>query len=389
MTCTNRTLLAGLSLSLVIYGSQAIAAEQDFTRDEWRDLLQERDAAIIQLQHTVRDLTTRIEAVERSTNSAPPTQSPPPQLTSGDSARAEVQQGFAKLEVDEQVAQRALERTLTQGGALLLPTWRIQFSPSITYSLNQIDYPTLVTDGGMLLLGSNDVERTAFNANLAVQVGLPFDSQLELGLPYRWVDEEIRTRIQGVPFGQTVERNGNGNGIGSLKVGLAKTFVRERGWRPDLVGRITWDTGSGERIDNGVFIGGFESIGGSLSFIKRKDPLVFFGSASYRTFFEDEGLEPGDQFALSFGTALAVSPSSSLFASISNQFLAETEFGNEQIDGSDITAVSLSLGASTIVSKGVLLSLTTGIGISENAPDYSISLSASVQTDALRNFLYR
>ncbi len=387
MTCTNRTLLAGLSLSLVIYGSQAFAAEQDFTRDEWRDLLQERDAAIIQLQHTVRDLTTRIETVERSTNSAPPTQSPPPQLTSGDSARAEVQQGFAKLEVDEQAAQRALERTLTQGGALLLPTWRMQFSPSFTYSLNQIDYPTLVANGGMLLLGSNDVERTAFNANLAVQVGLPFDSQLELGLPYQWVDEEIRTRIQGVPFGQTLERNGNG--IGSLKVGLAKTFVRERGWRPDLVGRITWDTGSGERTDNGVLIGGFESVGGSLSFIKRKDPLVFFGSASYRTFFEVEGIEIGDQFALSFGTALAVSPSSSLFASISNQFLAETEFGNEQIDGSDITAVSLSLGASTIVSKGVLLSLTTGIGISENAPDYSISLSASVQTDALRNFLYR
>ncbi len=49
----------------------------------------------------------------------------------------------------------------------------------------------------------------------------------------------------------------------------------------------------------------------------------------------------------------------------------------------------LSLGASTIVAKGVLLSLTTGIGISENAPDYSIRLSASVQTDVLRNYLYR
>jgi len=87
--------------------------------------------------------------------------------------------------------------------------------------------------------------------------------------------------------------------------------------------------------------------------------------------------------------ALAVSPSSSFFASISNQFLAETEFGNEQTDGSDITSVSLSLGASTIVSRGILLNLTTGIGISENAPDYSIGLSATVQTDALRNSLYR
>jgi len=387
MRCIQRTILASFSLPLIIFLTQAFAAEHDVTDDEMLTLLKERDAAIIDLQHTVKNLVTRLENVERSVNPAPPTQVPPPQLTSGDSARTEVQQGFAKLEVDEQAAQRALERTLTQGGALLIPTWRIQFGPSITYSLNQTDFPTLVEDGDTLLLGSNDVERTAFNANLAVQVGLPFESQLELGLPYQWVDEEIRTRIQGVPFGQTIERNGKG--IGSLKIGLAKTFVRERGWRPDLVGRITWDTGSGDRTDNGVFIGGFESVGGSLSFIKRKDPLVFFGSASYRTFFEDEDIEPGDQFAFSFGTALAVSPSSSLFASISNLFLAETEFGNEQIDGSDISSFALSLGASTVVSRGVLLSLTTGIGISENAPDYSIGLSASLQTDALRNFLYR
>ncbi len=240
-------------------------------RDEMRSVLKDRDAAIIQLQHTVNDLVTRLEAVEHSINPAPPAQSPPPQLHSVDSATTGVQQGFAKLEVDEQAAQRALERTLIQGGALLLPPWRMQFGPSFTYSLNQIDFPTLVTDGNTVLLGSNEVERAAFSANLAMQVGLPFDSQLELGLPYQWVDEEIRTRIDGLPFGQTSERNGKG--IGSLKIGLAKTFVRERGWRPDLVGRVTWDTGSGDRTDNSVFIGGFESVGGSLSFIKRKDPL--------------------------------------------------------------------------------------------------------------------
>ena len=387
MRCTLRTILASFSLILIICFSQALAAEHEVTRDEMRALLKERDAAIIQLQHTVKDLMTRIEAIERSTNPTPPAQSPPPQLTGSDSARTEVQQGFAKLEVDEQAAQRALERTLTQGGALLLPAWRMQFAPSLTYSLNQTDFPTFIFDDEVLLLASNDVKRTAVNANLAVRIGLPFDSQLELGLPYRWVDEEIRTRVQGVSFGQATERNGNG--FGSIQIGLAKTFARERGWRPDVVGRITWDTGSGHRTDNGVFIGGFESLGGSLNFIKRKDPLVFLGSASYRTFFKDGGIKPGDQFAFSFGTALAVSPSSSLFASITNQFLGKTKFGNEQVDGSDLTSVAFSLGASTIISRGLLLNLTTGIGISENAPDYSIGLSASMQTDALRNFLNR
>ena len=379
------TLLTSFSLSLIMNVSQGFAAEQDLTRDELRDLLQERDAAIIQLQHTVRDLTTRIAAVEQSI-SPDPAPTPAPQSTSVDSAGTEGQQGFAKLEVDEQTAQRALERTLVQGGALLMPTWRLQFSPSFSYALNQFDFPALVVDGDDLLLGSNIVERTATTMNLAVQVGLPFDSQLELSIPYLWSEDDIRAQVQGASFGQSSQSR---EGVGSLKIGLAKTLMRERGWRPDLVGRITWDTGSGDRADNGGIVSGFESVGGSLSLIKRSDPLVFFGSMHYQTFFEDRDIEPGDQFAISIGTALAVSPSSSLFASISNQFLAETAFGNDQIVGSDITAVSLSLGASTIVSRGVLLNLTTGIGISENAPDYTVGLSASLQTDALRNFFYR
>ena len=106
--------------------------------------------------------------------------------------------------------------------------------------------------------------------------------------------------------------------------GLAKTLLRERGWRPDVVGRITWDTGSGHRTDNGVALSGIESVGGSLS----------------------------------FGTALAVSPTNSLFASISNQYINALRFDDERIDGSEITSITLNLGASTSVSRGLLLNLT-------------------------------
>jgi hypothetical protein len=372
-----------------------LAAQDELTGDAVRTLLKERDAAIIQLQHTVRDLMARLETVERSIDpDANDVNSPrtladpsPPRTADDDSAGTEARGGFAKLEVDEQAAQRALERTLIQGGALLLPTWSMEIAPSFNYALNQFDFPAAVAEGGEVFLGSNEIERTVFTTNLDIRIGLPFDSQLELGLPYSWVDEEINTRIQGAPFGQTVNRSGNG--IGSLRVGVAKTFARERGWRPDVVGRITWNTGSGDRADNGVFFGGFESIVGSLSVIKRYDPMVILGSVSYQTFFEEDDVKPGDQFAFSVGTALAVSPSSSLFALISNQFLAETEFDNQQIDGSDITSATLNLGASTIVARGFLLNLTAGIGISEDAPDYSIGLSGSVRTNALRNFMSR
>ena len=388
MRPTQRTILAGLSLSLVFCFNQAQAEEQNLTRNELLNLLKARDAAIIQLQHSLNDLVMRIDTVERSIGLDPVSQSPAPQSAAGIPARTAEPKGFAKLEVDEQAAQRALERTLIQGGALLLPRWRVQLAPSVTYSLNQADFPVVVAIDDEQLLGANSIERTVVNANLDLRMGLPFDSQFELSIPYRWVDEETTTGIQGLPLGRSDKRSGNGSG--SLEVGLAKTFVRESGWHPDIVGRITWGNGSGDRIDNDVILGGgFRSLGGSLSFTKRSDPLVFLGSLSYRTFFEENGIEPGNQFGLSFGTALAVSPSSSLFATLSNQFIQKSTFATSQIDGTDFRSISLRLGASAVVSKRVLFSLATGIGLSEHSPDYSIEFSASMQTDALGEFLYR
>ncbi len=388
MRCTDRWILASLGLLLSLYVSQAVAVESDLSREELQTLLKERDAAIIQLQHALNNVLVRLDNVERSISPASPESTSPAKPADSDAAQTASAQGFATLEVDPQTAERALERTLVQGGALLLPTWQMEFGPSLSYSLNQFDFPALISDGGEVLLGSSEVERTVFTTNLDVRIGLPFDSQFELGLPYRWADEETRTRILGAPFGQTDNRSGNG--VGSLRVGLAKTFVRERGWRPDVVGRVTWDTGSGDRTDNDIFLGGgFESISASLTFIKRSDPMVFLGSVSYETFDEDNDVEPGDQFAFSVGTALAVSPSSSLFATVSNQFLSETDVAGDRIDGSDITAVSLNLGASTIVARGILLNLTTGIGVSDDAPDYSIGLSASVRTNVVRRLLDR
>lgn len=388
MRLTPCTIFAVLSLNLVLCFSQALAQEQELTRDDLLALLKARDAAIIQLQHSLNDLVTRIETIESSIEPVAPQQSPEPQLAAGVTTLTVQPKGFGKLEIDEQAAQRALERTLTQGGALLLPAWRTQLVSSLAYGLDQANFPVVVAVGDDLLLGSNEVERNTILANLDMRIGLPFESQLELSIPYRWVDEELKSSIQGIPIGQTSAQSGHG--VGNFEIGLAKTFLRESGWRPDIIGRVTWGTGSGDRSDNNVFLGGgFKSLSGSLNFTKRSDPLVFFSSLNYRTFNEDDGIEPGDEFTLSFGTALAVSPTASLFTTLTNQFIDDTKFSNNQIDGNDITAISLGLGASVVISRDVLFSLTTGIGLSEYAPDYSVVLSASIQTDALRKLLYQ
>ena len=160
---------------------------------------------------------------------------------------------------------------------------------------------------------------------------------------------------------------------------MAKTLVRERGLRPDIVARLVWNTGSGDKTDNGVILGsGFESLSGLLSFVKRSDPLAFFASLGYQENFEEDGVDPGNQWAFSLGAALAVSPESYFIGSLDNQFFSETDINGVRIDGSDLNAVTLNLGISKILRRGALLNVFTGIGITEDATDYSLGFSVPI-----------
>ena len=64
MRCTHWKIPASFSLPLIIFFSQGLAAEHDVTRDEMQALLKERDAAIIELQHAVKDLISRLDTPE-------------------------------------------------------------------------------------------------------------------------------------------------------------------------------------------------------------------------------------------------------------------------------------------------------------------------------------
>jgi hypothetical protein len=282
--------------------------------------------------------------------------------------------------VDEQAAERALERTLVAGGALLLPAGQAEIEPSFTYTRRESDVsPVLVDTGdGDLALTNPNLERDELTPALGVRVGLPLDSQIELSLPYNFVqqDEVIDTG------GGRITRDGWGNGIGDLRVGLAKTVFREGVVRPDLIARVSYNTGIGERDDNDIALdGGFSAVTGQLVALKRQDPLAFVASGFYQKTFEDNDLNPGDQYGFSLGTFLAASPATSLRFQLQTTFIDDVERDGRTISDSDRNEAVLVVGASSILGRGVLLDVAGGIGLTDEAPDYFISISLPIRFD--------
>jgi hypothetical protein len=299
----------------------------------------------------------------------------------GEPERQETAQGEVpapgQVEVDEEAAERALEFTLVQQGALLLPLGRAEFTPSVTYTRRTGDFPVIVQSGGVNLLGEEDVKRNEFEFFASLFVGLPFDSQLELGLPYNLVEQKIVDSVRGT---EVRESSNTGHGLGDFSVGLAKTVLRERNWLPDVVLRVNWDTGTGESDDNDVPLdGGFQELTGSISLTKRQDPLVFVGGAAYEAAFEHNDIDPGDSLGFSIGTFLAASPSTSLRVILNQSFIDEFKVDGKKIDGSDQVQSILTFGASAILGRNVLLDGAVGVGLTDDSPDYSISISLPIR----------
>lgn len=353
--------------------TQLHADELPTGADDFRAQLAERDAIIIELQHSIAELRKRVAALERKVQEEAPDDMAPGPRNGEDAKQRSRRSDSGRLVVDEIAAERALERTLVQTGALLLPQGAIEITPSLSADINDLTVPTAVDTGAGEELGVLRIDRSSYQLGLTARIGLPYDSQLELGIPYVSVTEEAALSVLGGPVGDTSR---NGRGAGDFVIGFSKTLLRENGSTPDVVGRLTWNTGEGTETADGVVLGGgFSSLTGSLSFVKRLDPLAVFLSLEYQDSGSSEGVAPGDAFGVSFGTGLAVSPESSLFASLTHRSVSKTRIDGETLEDSDLDITSLALGFSTILRRGTLLNLFSEIGMSDDAADYSLGFS--------------
>ncbi|MBV8094103.1 MAG: hypothetical protein JO110_12950, partial [Acetobacteraceae bacterium] len=220
-----------------------------------------------------------------------------------------------QFEVSEEAAERALERTLVATGALLVPYGSVDVEPAFGYTRREGFQQVLF-----------DTARNEFSPALAVRVGLPWEMQFELGMPYYVVEQQVRNAFVTPP--QQISDHW-GNGFGDLTVGLAKTILHEKGWIPDLIGRINYNIPTGVAADNDVRLPSHQNkLTFSLTATKRQDPLVFVGSAAYTKGFVENGITPGDQLSFVTGAYLATSPETSLRAVLTQSFLQDIQLNH-------------------------------------------------------------
>ncbi|MDI9245730.1 transporter [Marinobacter sp. CHS3-4] len=144
---------------------------------------------------------------------------------------------------------------------------------------------------------------------------------------------------------------------------------------------------------------GYYSVSGGLSFSKVLDPVVVFGSTSlsYNLTATDLDqvrgarrlVEVSPGFGLSGSAGFAYSLSYDLSLSISTQLSYSDETTLQFADGSEAVAqdqmtgfLNMSLG--TRVSDTTIVNTSLGIGLTEDAPDFSVGVSMPIQFSGLK-----
>jgi hypothetical protein len=320
--------------------------------------IDQRDAVIADLIRRMAAMEARMAAIRPQTPASPqapssPKDPPTPPLDAED---------------EGEVPATALERALTLQGGLVLPPGEIEVTPALSYTYSGSSFARLIEQvDATPQISAADVRRDTLATSLGIEVGLPWQIQAGLSAPYIY-DRESDA------FGPDRESAG----IGDISFRFAKQFLREDGWIPDILGRVSWRATTGK--DGELPLGAdAPALIGSVTAVKSHDPLVYVGSIFYTHNFDydqdGQKIKPGNSVGFDLSSILAVSPETSLRIGAGLTFIRETEAASREIRGSDRMIGSLELGATTVLTQNTALSVFGSFGFTEDAPDLSFGLA--------------
>lgn len=402
---------ARLPTCILIALAQSACVSSPPTSDspDLRGKLAQRDAQIDNLQKRVQQLE-RLSAsaapAPAPTNAAPPpqptiapvataphpttpppatppvpppmAQASPPRPTPGTPQKPAGKPAPGAFDVDEEAAERALDRTLVISGALLLPYGQFEVQPGFSYQRYSKQQTLLLNTPQGVTGGSLNANTDIIGGNVFARLGLPYDAQIEANIPYQSSDTEYTSSTSA---GVVTSQSTKGTGFGDFRLGLAKTLLTEKNMWPDVIARFTWDSETGQIPNRNPIGSGFDELQGAVTLTKRQDPLVFIGTVSYQSAFEKNGQRPGDTLGFQLGSILGASPETSLRIILAQSFVNDFELNGKGLRGTDRTISVMNFGASTILGKGMFLDFTAGVGLTQDAPDYTVGTSLATRFD--------
>jgi hypothetical protein len=348
---------------------------QPLTREELQTALAQRDQQIAALEKRIAALESRrgdpAPAPNEAIQTVPTAASTPPS-----------QVATAAGPSDDEVSLQALSRGLVQRGLQLLPAWNVEFIPGAAYSHTQNQGLVLVdTPEGISQVSDQRLRDDALETSASVRVGLPWRSQFQITAPFEWKRDDVA-------LGDGSEVVHSGDNVGDLQLELSHQFVLERGWLPDVIGAVSLraPTGSDPYKTPVVSVAtgaGSGQVTGRLTALKTLDPLVLFSTLSYGynfTYRESFGrVHAGNDFDWQLGGLLAVSPDTSLSFGFDQQFRGVTRDNGKAIAGSDGVAAVAQFGLDQVINSRTLLDISLGVGVTRDAPDYTIMVSLPIR----------
>lgn len=365
---------------LLIMAVPELHAQSDVAT--YREELAKRDRQIAELRQRYEDLERRVRQFEVAALDA---------LASSQASDALPQdvlpEAADRLQSDDPTEQNrlirsAFENTLIDRGGLLLPAWSYNLEPSLNYIHSSSE--NIVIDGftifPILIIGdivSEKLTRDINILNLTFRLGLPWDSQAEIRIPYG--HQKLRTASAN---GE--QRELNDNGLGDIELTFAHQLYKSAGKWPDVVANLRWKSITGANPftapEGDIFVGtGYHATSLSFNAVKVIDPVVYFAGLGYthnnRTAEEIGNFDPGDSWGVNLGMAIALNLNNSLSFAYDQQFTKKSRLDGESIPSSHSSTGVFSIGTSFLITDHFTVDFSLGIGVTEDSPDLLLRTS--------------
>lgn len=298
-----------------------------------------------------------------------------------------------QLEATTEEKAEETERILTAIGLEYI--LRREGSLGVTYGASYAFNSTDILENAKTNMTVDHTSNHTLYSSVSVQYGLKNNLTVNGAIPfvYKWDQQSTAS-----------ERNATD--IGDISFGLQWQPLPTSTGRASYILNTSLIVPSGTSpyeidVDNALSTGsGYYSVLAELSISKPIDPIMAFGSLSYRYAHDVTDLNqtrngpngatalkevsPGDTFGGSLGIAYALSYQVTLHLSCQYSHTTSYEFewhGGEQNKSGTSTAASLNIGTGWKLSPESSMNITVGVGLTDATSDFTLSFSMPFNYD--------